>query len=144
MNSRLDALQAAILRVKLRYLDAENSRRRELAGTYNELLIATGLTLPRSHPEACHVYHQYVVRTPQRDHLRSYLKQQGIGTLIHYPVPVHLQPAYRGRVVHRGALPDTERAAAEVLSLPMYPQLSAVELERVVSAILAWEDETAD
>ncbi|HKB40142.1 MAG TPA: DegT/DnrJ/EryC1/StrS family aminotransferase, partial [Gemmataceae bacterium] len=99
MNTRLDELQAAVLRVKLRHLDRENARRRELARTYDAALSATPLVLPRPRGDVDHVYHLYVVRSQQRDELRASLKADGIGTSIHYPTPVHLQPAYRGRLV---------------------------------------------
>lgn len=124
VNSRLDALQSAILRVKLRHLDAENARRREIAAEYSSALANSGLKLPADAPG--HVYHQYVIRSTERDALRAKLAAQGIGTLIHYPVPVHLQPAY----VHlqRGAMQQTESAAREVLSLPMYPELERIPL----------------
>jgi dTDP-4-amino-4,6-dideoxygalactose transaminase len=123
-NSRLDELQAAVLRVKLRYLDKENMRRQSLAQTYNSLLADAGLTLPEVGSGVTHVYHQYVVRLPQRDALRTYLRQAGIGTLIHYPKPVHLQPAYQSRLSVVAPLPWTEQVARQVLSLPMFPQLS--------------------
>jgi len=136
-NSRLDELQAAILRVKLKYLDEENARRREIARIYDDRLAPTSLRAPKSLGEG--VYHQYVARSDERDGLREHLRGQGVGTLVHYPVPVHLQPAYQNRVlVHRGALPMTERAAQQVLSLPMHPQLSAVQAERVCAAINEW------
>src|SRR5205085_6260499 len=93
-NSRLDELQAAVLRVKLGYLAAWNERRRQLAARYDELLAGTELALPRVAPGREHVYHLYVVRSPRREALQRYLKECGIGTLIHYPTPVHLQPAY--------------------------------------------------
>lgn len=139
-NSRLDELQAAVLRVKLRYLDRENARRRKIAGTYTHLLADTSLRLPASHAGAEHVYHQYAVRTPQRDTLQAYMQEQGIGTLIHYPQPVHLQPAYADRLAAKGALPHSERAAAEVLSLPMYPELSDEQIELVADAIHRWQE----
>jgi dTDP-4-amino-4,6-dideoxygalactose transaminase len=123
-NSRLDELQAAVLRVKLRCLDKENMRRQKLAQTYNTLLADAGLTLPGVRSGVTHVYHQYVVCLPQRDALRTYLRQAGIGTLIHYPAPVHLQPAYQGRLPIVAPLPWTEQVAKQVLSLPMFPQLS--------------------
>ena len=127
MNSRLDEIQAAILRVKLRYLDAANERRRVIAAAYSAALgIAS--------PPPGHVYHQYVIRSARRDELQAHLREHGIGTLVHYPVPVHLQPAYRGRIEH-GPLPHSEQAAREVLSLPMYPELSAEAIERVCSAL---------
>jgi dTDP-4-amino-4,6-dideoxygalactose transaminase len=135
LNSRLDEMQAAILRVKLHYLDAENARRREIASWYNQLLAGLPLTLPTVSISATHVFHQYVVRTALRDPLRDHLKQSGIGALIHYPVPVHLQPAYRGRVILAGTLASSEAAAREVLSLPMFPELPGNAVERVCAAV---------
>jgi dTDP-4-amino-4,6-dideoxygalactose transaminase len=135
-NSRLDELQAAVLRVKLQYLDKENMRRQSLAKTYNALLADIGLTLPEARSGVTHVYHQYVVRLPQRDDLRTTLRQAGIGTLIHYPVPVHLQPAYRGRLPQVAPLPWTEQVSLQVLSLPMFPQLSDDMLQRVGERII--------
>lgn len=123
-NSRLDEMQAAILRVKLRYLDEENARRLSLAQIYNSLLADTGLSLPTVRPGTTHVYHQYVVRLPQRDAMRNYLRDKGVGTLIHYPIPVHLQPAYRDRLPKVVPLDRTVEVARQVLSLPMFPQLS--------------------
>jgi dTDP-4-amino-4,6-dideoxygalactose transaminase len=138
-NSRLDELQAAILRVKLKYLDDENARRREIARMYGERLAAPSLRRPVCLSEAESVYHQYVVRCDERDRLRDYLREQGVGALIHYPVPVHLQPAYQSRApVHRGVLPETELAARQVLSLPMHPHLSQEQVERVCEAINGW------
>jgi len=134
----LDELQAAILRVKLRYLDEENAKRRERAKLYNELLAGTPLCLPQVQPDAEHVYHQYVVRTTRRDELHQYLRSLGIATHIHYPVPVHLQPAYRGRLGNIGLLPQTERIAQEILSLPMFAELSIDQVHTVAEAIIAW------
>ncbi|HKE04401.1 MAG TPA: DegT/DnrJ/EryC1/StrS family aminotransferase, partial [Blastocatellia bacterium] len=115
-NSRLDELQAAVLRVKLKYLDEENARRREIAGIYDGQLATTSLRLPESPSGVESVYHQYVARCDERDGLREHLREQGVGTLIHYPVPIHSQPAYQNRLqVHRGALPSTELAARQVL-----------------------------
>jgi dTDP-4-amino-4,6-dideoxygalactose transaminase len=136
INSRLDELQAAILRVKLKYLDVENARRREIARIYDQRLAPSTLRSPSRLDGVESVYHQYVALCDDRDGLRERLREQGIGTLVHYPVPVHLQPAYRNRVlVHRGALPVTERIARQVLSLPMHPQLSDAQVERVCTGI---------
>lgn len=135
-NSRLDELQAAVLRVKLRWLDADNAARARLATMYNQLLADTDLALPVEHPGSSHVYHLYVVRTKRRNELRAFLKEQGIGTLIHYPVPVHLQPAYLEQLSGRDDLPQTELAAREVLSLPMYPELAESDVKAVAEAIL--------
>ena len=138
-NSRLDELQAAVLRVKLRYLDVENARRKVLAGMYDRLLADTHLILPQCRLGASHVYHQYVVGCRERDALQAHLASNGIGTLIHYPVPVHLQPAYAGRLQTPGGMQNTEQAARQVLSLPMYPELSDDQVEQVADAILTWD-----
>ncbi len=136
MNSRLDEIQAALLRPKLRQLDADNARRQAIAGAYDEGLRGLGLGLPARRAGATHVFHQYVVRSAKRDALQTALKARGIGTNIHYPVPVHLQPAYRGRIaIGPGGLKESERAAKEVLSLPMFPQLADEQVERVVAAM---------
>ena len=130
-NSRLDELQAAVLQVKLRYLDEENACRQRLARTYNTILADTELSVPAIHLGATHVYHQYVVRLPQREALRTYLRQEAIGTLIHYPAPVHVQPAYRNRLPLVAPLPWTEEIVPQVLSLPMFPQLREEQVQRV-------------
>jgi dTDP-4-amino-4,6-dideoxygalactose transaminase len=137
MNTRLDELQAAILRVKLRYLECDNAKRRELASLYNATLAASSLGLPRCGAEATHAYHQYVVRSTQRDRLRDWLREQGVGTLIHYPEPVHTQPAYRGRVLH-GVLDKTEGAVREILSLPIYPELPPAQVSVVGKMSTEW------
>jgi dTDP-4-amino-4,6-dideoxygalactose transaminase len=136
-NTRLDELQAAILRVKLRHLDADNDKRRSLAAIYHEQLAGV-VTLPIEPAHRRHVYHLYVIRHPQRDALMSYLHERGIGTAIHYPVPIHLQPAYRGRLGDVGSLPETERAAREIVSLPMYPELSEDDVRTVAQTIRAF------
>lgn len=138
-NSRLDELQAAILRVKLRYLDEENEKRRGVAEFYNENLSNSNITLPACAPEANHVYHQYVVQTERRDSLKAFLEARGIGTLIHYPVPVHRQPAYQDRLRCTGSMASTVRVAREVLSLPMYPELGSQRAHRVAEAIMSWD-----
>jgi dTDP-4-amino-4,6-dideoxygalactose transaminase len=135
LNSRLDELQAAILRVRLRYLDQENSSRRTVAQAYDQRLSASALRIPHQDPRAASVYHQYVVRVPDRDRLRDRLQQRGIGTLIHYPLAVHQQDAYRGRLPQVVPLEHTETAAREILSLPMYPQLSRESVETVAAAV---------
>jgi dTDP-4-amino-4,6-dideoxygalactose transaminase len=132
-NSRLDELQAAILRVKLRHLDAENARRREIAEAYSAGLRDSGLRLPKCAENVTHAWHQYVIRSKDRDALRARLTEGGVGTLVHYPVPVHVQPAYQ-RLEH-AALGETESAAGEVLSLPMYPELSDADVTRVIEEI---------
>jgi len=132
-NSRLDELQAAILRVKLPYLDVNNERRGTLADLYNHALDGTNLILPKCRPQSNHVYHLYVVRSQRRDALRACLKERSISTLVHYPVPVHLQPAYYGRFRGSNCLQGTEKVATEVLSLPIYPELTESELQTVVA-----------
>ena len=136
MNSRLDELQAAILRTRLPKLAAGNLRRRQIAAQYDRRLADTALKLPVVSAQVTHAYHQYVVRHPDRDRLQAKLRDAGIGTNIHYPVPVHLQPAYAGRVlVEPHGLGETEAAAREVLSLPMYPELEDDAVALVVQAI---------
>ena len=139
LNSRLDEIQAAILRVKLPYLDEENARRRELARVYDITLAGVPMMVPRSHRGVTHAYHQYVVRSERRDELRAFLKANSVGTLIHYPVPVHLQPAYRERVVLDGAgLAQTEAICRRILSLPMHPQLTNAQAQEVGDLIARW------
>jgi dTDP-4-amino-4,6-dideoxygalactose transaminase len=131
INSRLDELQAAILRVRLRKLDDDNGARRRLADLYRSALVHAEVIHPTVGRDNDHVYHQYVIRCPRRDALRANLSQRGITTGIHYPVPVHLQPAFRGRVAYQGPLEHTERAASEILSLPMFPHLSESDIRSV-------------
>jgi dTDP-4-amino-4,6-dideoxygalactose transaminase len=136
INSRLDELQAAILRVRLPYLDAGNRRRTAIAAAYDRGLANTGMILPAKRASATHVYHQYVVRHPDRERLRARLKEEGIGTNIHYPVPVHCQPAYNGRCdADPRGLGTTEAVAGQILSLPMYPELSDTTVATVVDAV---------
>ena len=141
MNTRLDELQAAILRVKLSSLDAGNAQRRELASVYDTFLVGKSFGLPRRPSTGEHVFHQYVIRSSRRDELQGFLRQNGVSTLIHYPVPVHLQPAYRDRLSN-GRLAETERAATEVLSLPMYPELTVEQVRRVAEVLVRWDTPT--
>jgi len=139
LNTRLDELQAAILRVKLRHLDEDNRRRIKLAQSYNrELNEHPALTLPQTSSNATHVYHQYVIRAQARDNLRDYLRERGTGTLIHYPVPIHQQPAYAGRLTNHNSLSETEAAAREILSLPLFPELREEQLEIVLQQLRDW------
>ncbi len=140
MNSRLDELQAAILRVKLKYLDADNARRRAIAGIYDHLLGEVDRVKPPVHRAAIdHAFHLYVIRSRSRDQLQRHLKTQGVGTLIHYPIPVHRQPAYQDRVpLGAGGLPHAEQACREVLSLPLYPQMTDDQAQYVGQQIMAW------
>lgn len=132
-NTRLDEIQAAILRIKLVHLDEDNAKRALIAKAYYNGLKNSGLKLPEKRRECTHVYHQFVVRTGKRDKLLSFLKSKDILALIHYPVPIHLQPAYK-KIAHKVLL-ETEKAAKEILSLPIYPELSGIEIETVVNAI---------
>jgi len=134
-NSRLDEVQAAVLRVKLRYLDADNAARARRAQDYDQALRGTRLTTPKRRSDATHAYHLYVVRCSEREELQTWLKAGGVGALIHYPIPIHLQPAYRGRLRGGDNLPETERAARQVLSLPMYPELSEMESRMVAGRV---------
>lgn len=137
MNTRLDPMQAAILRVKLQYLDGDNQQRRNIAEAYNGLLANIPWKLPQLQGNIDHVYHQYVVRGEKRDEIRGFLKEKAIGTAIHYPAPVHLQPAYRDRLpIGRGGMQITEEIGKEIFSLPMYPQLGDDGVRRVGEAIL--------
>jgi dTDP-4-amino-4,6-dideoxygalactose transaminase len=131
-NTRLDELQAAILRVKLRYLDADNDARANLASKYDHALEGLGFVTPKRGQESTHVYHLYVIRSTKRDEMQAFLEARGVGALIHYPVPVHLQPAYRDKVRRSDKLLETEKAACEVLSLPIYPELPEEDLQTVV------------
>jgi len=136
VNSRLDEVQAAILRARLPMLDAGNARRREIAAHYDAALAGTGCVPPWRAPGAEHVFHQYVLRSPDRAAVQARLKALGIGTGIHYPVPVHLQSAYRGRVpLGPAGCAETARAAEEVFSLPMYPELTEAQVARICAAL---------
>ena len=134
-GERLDALQAAILRAKLPHLEAWTEARRAHARLYNELLAGCGVETPFESLNARHVYHLYVIRTPRRDAMLEHLKSKGVGAGIHYPVPLHRQPAYLKQGYGDVSLPVTERVASEVLSLPMYPELSGQQIEYVVQAV---------
>jgi dTDP-4-amino-4,6-dideoxygalactose transaminase len=136
-NSRLDELQAALLRVGLRHLDAWTERRRSLAAFYDRELPGSGVVPLREQPYARSVAHLYVVRHPRRDALMEALKRRGIGTLIHYPIALHLQPAFAFLGGKRGDLPVAERASDEILSLPLYPELEDAAAARVVEAVRA-------
>lgn len=135
-NSRLDEVQAAILRVKLRHLDAWGAARRSKATSYDRLLSRiAGVVTPAVSPWAEHVYHQYTIRVPQRDHVQKSLAAHGIASTVYYPTPMHLQPVYSSLGYKPGDLPESERAAAEVLSLPIYPELTESQIARVAEAL---------
>ncbi len=135
-NSRLDELQAAVLSVRLRRLDAWNARRRCLAARYDAALGDTDLTLPIEASERTHVYHLYVIQSPRRDAVRATLAAAGIETFVHYPRPVHAHGAY-ARLGRKTSLDESERLCAEVVSLPLYPQLTDAEVDRVVRMVRA-------
>jgi dTDP-4-amino-4,6-dideoxygalactose transaminase len=136
-NGRLDSVQAGWLTVKLRHLSRWNDARRELAHSYHELLeeAKDDVIVPREATWTKGVYHLYVVRVQDREKLQASLAEAGIGTGIHYPIPLHLQTAYEGLGFKKGAFPVTERAAAEILSLPMFPQLQVSQQREVVSKL---------
>jgi dTDP-4-amino-4,6-dideoxygalactose transaminase len=143
-NSRLDTLQAAVLEVKLRHVDSGNIRRREIAALYDSLFRDSrlaapttdlGIVLPITDPRATHVFHQYVIRAPRRDALHDHLAALKIGTEIYYPEPLHLQKSLASLGYKLGDFPASERAAAEVLALPIFPGLRNDEVETVVEAI---------
>jgi len=131
-NERLDNLQAAILRVKLKHLEEWTSKRRENAKLYNELLGGTVET-PKEADYAKHVYHLYVIRVKQRDKLMNFLRENGVSAGIHYPIPLHMQPAYKN--MNFGSYPNVEEHAKEILSLPMFPELSSEQIEYIAKKI---------
>jgi dTDP-4-amino-4,6-dideoxygalactose transaminase len=136
-NSRLDEIQAAILRVKLRYLDNWGTRRRERATYYESLLhqqVPSAIT-PATASSGDHVFHQYTVRVQRRDAISKALAERGIASTVYYPVPIHIQPIYSSLGYKHGDLPESERAAIEVLSLPIYPELTDTQIESVVSSL---------
>lgn len=135
-NSRMDELQAAVLLVKLRHLDRWNQARRERAAYYTELLAdVPEVTPPAVDPHGVHVFHQYVIRAPRRDQLLEHLRSHGVGARVFYPRPLHLQPCFAELGYREGDLPEAERAAREVLALPLYPELRAQEQEYVVEKV---------
>lgn len=137
-NSRLDEIQAAVLSVKLPYLTKWNENRRKIANYYSEQLkVSAGefITVPAELENRYHVYHQYTIRVEKRDELRAHLHQLGIQTMIYYPIPLHLQPVFKELGYQEGSLPETEKAAREVLSLPIYPELKREQQDYVIQKI---------
>jgi dTDP-4-amino-4,6-dideoxygalactose transaminase len=134
-NSRLDEIQAAILRVKLKYLDVWNGERRSKALVYKRMLESTEVVCPVEKEKAQHVYHLFVIRAKRRNALQAFLKEEGIDTLIHYPIPIHIQKAYGELGYRKGDLPVTEKHAQEVLSLPFFPELTTEEMQKVSEGI---------
>lgn len=139
--SRLDEIQAAILRVKLRYLEEWNERRRQNARRYMQLLQGTKAVLPKTAPGNLHTYHQFTIRYPQRDRLQQYLKEHSIATAVYYPLPLHLQEAYRCLGYRQGDFPHAERASEEVLSLPVHPELHEEQINHVAEMVRRFEEE---
>jgi len=143
-NSRLDELQAAILRVKLRVLDENNRKRICIACLYDRLLDLPDVVVPANMPQATHVYHQYVIRCESksmRGNLLEFMRKRQIQSAIHYPVPVHLQPAYVNRPGTPSSLPVTERASETILSLPMFPELTDGEIEKISSTVKEFSEQ---
>lgn len=137
-NSRLDEMQAAILNVKFPHLNEWSDKRRERAAIYTELLnvLSNIIQTPIEKEGNHHVFHQYTVRVPRRDELQAFLKEHGVATMVYYPLPLHVQPVFKSLGYKEGDLPETEKAAKEVLSLPMYPELTREEQEYVVEKIM--------
>lgn len=136
VNSRLDELQAAFLRIKLRELDKDNARRNEIAKIYSSVIDNLNLKAPISIPNTYHAYHLYVLESENRDELAKFLNLKDIGTALHYPLPIHLQPAYKGRIRGGDALHQTELLYKNILSIPMYPELNNAEVKRVTDALM--------
>lgn len=134
-NSRLDELQAGVLRIKLPHLNKWNDLRRKRAHLYSRLLKNTPLLLPRETEKTRHVYHLYVIRSKYRSRLQEFLADRGIETLIHYPVPIHLQKAYKDLGYVKGSFPVAEKSGAEILSLPLYPEIKKEDIEKVSQVI---------
>ena len=139
VNSRLDAMQAAVLGVKLKYVDGWNARRAEIAGMYRERLSGSSITLPEPSAEGdVHVWHQHVILAPRRDQLRAKLHDAGIGTMIYYPVPQHMQSCFADLGYKQGDFPRTERMSAESLALPIFPEMSEAMIDEVCDTIKAF------
>jgi dTDP-4-amino-4,6-dideoxygalactose transaminase len=134
-NSRLDEIQAAVLRVKLRLLDAWTTRRQVIAERYRAGLTDLGLALPAERPGSTHVYHQFTLRVPDRDAVQQRMTERGVQTAVYYPLPLHLQPMYRDLGYRPDDFPEAERAAREVLCLPIYPELADAQVDEVVDAV---------
>jgi dTDP-4-amino-4,6-dideoxygalactose transaminase len=134
-NYRMDAIQGAVLTVKLRYLEQWTEARRDAAAAYQALLADLPIGRPAPGDRNSHVWHVYAVRVAHRDRLRAQLAEAGISTGIHYPVPVHLQPAYAGLGYRRGDFPVSEQLADQTLSLPMFPELTPAQIERVCAML---------
>jgi dTDP-4-amino-4,6-dideoxygalactose transaminase len=137
-NYRMEGVQGAVLGVKMSYIESWTENRRRLAARYDEQLGQLGYRTPAAPADRRHVYHVYAVRTARRDELQPFLAERGVSTGIHYPIPVHLQKAFAGLGHSRGDFPLTEKAADEVLSLPMFPEMSDQQQDVVVAALAEW------
>lgn len=135
INSRLDMIQAAVLRVKLKYLDEWSEKRRQNAELYNELLKDADVIAPEI-SDGASVFHLYVIRSGRRDALQKYLKEKGVSAIVHYPVPIHLQPCYKELSYREGDFPETEKACREILSIPIYPELTEDEIKYISQSII--------
>jgi dTDP-4-amino-4,6-dideoxygalactose transaminase len=135
VNSRLDEIQAAILRVKLPHLSKDNERRRKIAEYYKQAIDGEKIIPPKNIEGTLHAMHLFVVETDKRESLRNLLKEEGIGAAIHYPMAIHQQPAYIGRIRGSNDLPYTENLYKKILSLPIYPELTDDQIERISSTL---------
>ena len=135
-NSRLDELQAAILSVKLPYLDQWNQRRREIAKLYNDAFMPIGINCPQEIGDRFHVYHLYVLRVPQRDRFQKLLADMGISTVIHYPIPIHQQESYRELQYQGKFLSNTEEISDQIVSIPIYPELTNNEVDYIIDSVV--------
>jgi dTDP-4-amino-4,6-dideoxygalactose transaminase len=135
-NSRLDELQAAILSAKLPYLDGWNERRRQIANRYHQAFTSLGIVCPMEAPDRVHVYHLYVIRVPQREQFQAFLAEKGVGTIIHYPVPVHRQASYSEYREQEAYLPVTEKQMNDIISLPLYPELTDSEVDYIINTVV--------
>jgi dTDP-4-amino-4,6-dideoxygalactose transaminase len=134
-NSRLDTMQAIVLSAKLKYLDEWNAMRTQVAAVYTRELAGAGVTLPRVMPDREHVYQTYAIRVKNRDKVVEGLKQRGVTSLIHYPIPIHLQEAYADAGCRKGSFPVAEKVADEILSLPLFPHMTEVQVKEVARAL---------
>jgi dTDP-4-amino-4,6-dideoxygalactose transaminase len=134
-NSRLDEVQAAILRIKFRHIDSYNQKRQEVAKLYTTML-GSAIQCPREFSDRTHVYHQYTIRSAKRDKIQSFLKSDNIYSVVYYPLPLHLQEAFKYLGYKEGDFPETESAAKEVLSLPIYPELEPEKVKIIAEIVL--------
>jgi len=139
VNSRLDELQATFLRIKLKELEQDNARRNVIASKYTSAIKGLKLKAPKSHPNNYHAYHLYVVESQKRDELAKFLNLKNIGTALHYPLAIHQQPAYKGRIRGGDNLLNTESLYKNILTIPMYPELSDEEVETIIKALKEWD-----